>query len=255
MKKYIFFLLFVLLLVSQTFSLTNVVSAYSYGDPNEEKVAEAYKEMQAKLNENPANYQAARQIYETVQEEIDMHMGPEPSKVILEDFEKENKDEIISDMQKILVLNISRRMENIEENLEEYDTSKKLLAKAFATYEALSPIVSERDKSIDEKIKNHFDESLVALGNPGLFGVGKKETDPESFKENKVFILNELQKQFELESLEVGHFSESANEEDQTSGENKGWTDLSKIKNWLPLIVLILVIASVVVYATRKRRR
>jgi hypothetical protein len=253
LKKFVFFLV-LLLFLSHSVIVPNGVYAYSYGDPNEEKVAEAYKEIQAKLAENPANYKAAKLIYETVQEEIDMHMGPEPSKVILKDFEKENKDEIISDMQKILVLNISRRMESIEKNIEEYDTSKKLLAKAFATYEALSPIVAEKDKSLDQKLKDKFDESLVALGNPGLFGVGKKETDPNMFKENKQLILKELQEQFELESLEVGHFTESANEDHQAAGESQDWTDLSNIKNWLPLIVLVLVIAGVIVYAVRKRR-
>ena len=38
------------------------VFAYSYGDPNEEKVAEAYKQMVTKLDENPANFKEAKSI-------------------------------------------------------------------------------------------------------------------------------------------------------------------------------------------------
>lgn len=253
MKKFVFFLL-ILLIISNAVIVPNGVHAYSYGDPNEEKVAEAYKGMTAKLNENPANFSAAKEIYLSVQEEIDMHMGPEPSEVILADFEKENKDKITSDMEKILVLNISRRLESIEQKIEDYDSGKKLLAKAFATYEALSPIVVEKDAKLDQEIKNQFDQALVALGNPGLFGVGKKEQDPAVFKENKQLILTELQEEFELESLKVGHFSESTTEDTQ-SGKSQDWTDLSNIKNWLPLIILILVIGSVVVYTVRKKRR
>jgi len=233
--------------------LITSANAYTYGDPNKEEVAEAYKEMLVKLDEEPPNFAESKKIYEAVKEEVDMHMGAEPSEFILAGIDSEDKEAVIENMEKLLVLNIARRLENIEGKFTEYDTSKKLLAKAFATYEALSPKVEAQNPELDQKIKTSFDEALNALGNPGLFGVGKKESDLEAFKANKEEILTSLQKEFKLKSLEVGHFSESAIET-ESSGK-KEWTDISNFRNWIPLILLVAAIAGVVVFTIRKRNR
>ncbi|MGJ7035196.1 hypothetical protein [Anoxybacillus eryuanensis] len=225
--------------------------AYSYGDPNEEAVAEAYKEMVAKVQEK--KFDEVKAIYETVQKEIDMHMGPEPSTIILEAIENKDADTIVSAMQKVLVLNVARRLENVEKNFDHYDTSKRLLAKAFATYKALSPIVQQKDAELDKKLKQQFDVALQSLGNPGLFGVGKKESNIDQFKESKKTILQALQDQFELEDVETGHFTEEDLDR-LAAAKKKEWTDLSDLKNWIPIIVIIGVIIAVVVYAIRKRK-
>lgn len=252
MKK---ILLYAFMIIFINTAITSNTFAYSYGDPNEEKVAEAYKEIKIKLNEEPANFKAAKEIYSSVQEEIDMHMGEEPSQIIMEDFKEENKENILEDMEKILVLNISRRLESIEKDFSNFENNKKLLAKAYATYKALSPIIAEKDVKKDEEIHNQFDLALESLGNPGLFGVGKKESDEKVFKESKDQILAPLQEEFDLASLEVGHFSESATEKEQSSGKSQDWTDLSNMKNWLPLAIILFVIGGVAVYSIRRKRK
>nr|WP_223282648.1 hypothetical protein [Neobacillus kokaensis] len=243
------------LLISVIFSniYINGVQAYSYGDPNEEKLAEVYKEMVVKLDENPPNFTAAKKVYETVKEEIDMHMGPEPSKLILDNLEAKDKEATITNMEKLLVLNVARRLENVEKNFSQYETTKRLLAKGFATYDALSPKVQAKHPEIDKKIRADFEKSLEALGNPGLFGVGKKESNIEAFKENKDEILDDLKQEFNIKSLEVGHFSESAVESEASA--KKDWTDLSNIRNWIPLVLIAGVIIAVIVFVVRKRRK
>ena len=222
--------------------------AYSYGDPNKEAVAEAYKEMKEKLNEQPPNFAAAKEIFGTIKEEIDMHMGPEPS------IEAKDRQAVIKDMEKILVLNIARRLDNIEANFDQYDTSKRLLAKAFATYEALSPIIQGKDPALDKQLRTEFDKALQSLGNPGLFGVGEKKSDINAFKKSKETILTVLQQQFGLKSLEVGHFSDSATEKPDEV-KKKEWTDLSKSKNWIPLIIIVAIIIGTALIYVRRRKR
>ncbi|MDM5156696.1 hypothetical protein QUF88_23580 [Bacillus sp. DX1.1] len=238
------------------FSIQTSAFAYSYGNPNEEKVAEAYKQMVAKLDENPANFKEAKKAYENVQEEIDQHMGKEPSKAMMKDFDKQNKEDIIADMQKILALNINRRLTNVDEKFKDYDTSKRLLAKAFATYEALSPVVGERNKELDTKLKDEFNKALESLGNPGLFGVGQKEANQDVFKQSKDNILKNLQSEFKIKDFKVGHFSASGQEDKATSDkkEKAEWTDLSNLKNWAPIAVIVLILGGVIVYAVRKRK-
>ena len=119
-----------------------------------------------------------------------MHMGPDPAKLILKNLKDKDKEAAISNMEKLLVLNIARRLESIEKNFAEYDTTKKILAKAYATYYALYPKVEAEKPENDKKIRTDFDQALEAVGNPGLVGVGKKEARLDAFKENKEEILN-----------------------------------------------------------------
>jgi hypothetical protein len=249
MKKAIFFCFSLILILINGNPQT--ANAYSYGDPNEEKVAEVYKEMVLKLDENPPNFSAAKSLFDTVKEEIDMHMGTEPGEIIVDSIENKDKEATLENMEKLLVLNVARRLESIEKNFVEYDTSKKLLAKGFATYQALSPKVEASNSEVDKNIKTNFDAALAALGNPGLFGVGKKPSDIEAFKKSKEDILKALQEQFDMPSLEVGHFTDTAEEEGPGK---KDWTDLSNVRNWIPLILIVTVIAAVIVIGMRRRR-
>ncbi|OKL35608.1 hypothetical protein [Domibacillus mangrovi] len=236
------------------FILSNInilsANAYTYGDPNEEALAEVYKKMMIELDEKPADYTTAKKHFETIKKEVDMHMGPEPAKLILQNIEDEDKEQVMKNMDKLLVLNIARRLENIEKNFSEYDTSKRLLAKGHATYEALSAKVESSNPELDQEVKTEFDQALNALGNPGLFGVGKQEADLDQFNASKETILTLLQKEFDLKSLEIGHFSESATETD--NGKNE-WTDISNIRNWIPLLLIVGLLIGVIVVAKRKR--
>ncbi|MEW5320878.1 hypothetical protein V2J23_01670 [Geobacillus thermoleovorans] len=252
MKSFRFFFYIAMIVILNFIPLK--AFAYSYGDPNKEAVAEAYKQMKEKLNEQPPNFDSAKQIFETVKKEIDMHMGTEPSEAVLSALESKDRQAVIKDMEKILVLNIARRLDNIEANFDQYDTSKRLLAKAFATYEALSPVIQGKDPALDKQLRTEFDKALQSLGNPGLFGVGEKKSDINVFKKSKETILTTLQKQFGLKSLKVGHFSESAAEKPDAV-QKKEWTDLSEAKNWIPLIVIAVVIIGAFLIYVRRRKR
>ncbi|WP_445486775.1 hypothetical protein [Niallia sp. 03133] len=249
MKKQVILTFAFIFLFTNLFSIK--ANAYSYGDPNKEELAESYKEMVIELDKNPPDFNTARKHYETVKKEVDMHMGPDPSKIILQNIEDKDKEQTIKNMDVLLVLNIARRLENVEKNFKEFDTSKRLLAKGFATYEALSPKIEAKNADRDKKLKAEFDKALDSLGNPGLFGVGQKKADLDAFKASKETILSNLQSEFKIKSLEVGHFSESATEKEQ---KNKDWTDLSNIRNWLPIIIIVVVIAAVIIVARRNRK-
>jgi hypothetical protein len=234
-------------------SLGTSVLAYTYGDPSEETVAIAYREMLLKLEENPPNFEESKKIYNSIREEIDMHMGEEPSKHIDKDIQNKDKEQLIKDMEQILVLNIARRLVSIEKDFKNYDVTKRLIAKANATYKEISPVVEKKSKDSDVKIKAEFNKALEAIGNPGLFGVGEKKADLNAFNKSKDAILNELQSQFNLEEIEVGHFTETQ-EVKTNSIKNTDWTDLGNIRNWLPLIIIVGIIIVVVIYSRSKKR-
>ncbi|MBN8208525.1 hypothetical protein JI666_07200 [Bacillus sp. NTK071] len=253
MKKRILSTAFIIILIS-TLTVPDLAQAYSYGDPTEEKVAEAYTEMSAKLNESPPKYDEANKIFASVRDEIQLHMGEDAVQAVQNELDNEDKEAIIKNMQQILVLNISRRLEGVEQDFEEYDTTRKLVGKADATYKKLSPVVKQKNADLDETMKAEFETLLNSLGNPGLFGVGEKESDKEQYIKSKEIILEGLKAQFDMTSVEIGHFGESATDEEAASNGKTDWTDLGQLSNWLPIVLLVVVISSVVIY-TRKRRR
>lgn len=242
--------LFVLLLSLFTL-LPHSAFAYSYGNPNEEAVAENYKQVVAKLNQTPSDFTGAAQTFATIKQELDMHMGTEPSQAIEGALKAEDKDAAISAFQKTLVLNIARRLENVESDFANYQQGKLLLAKGLATYDALSPVVKEKDAALDQKIRQNFEKGLQALGNPGLFGVGVKQPDAQAFKTSKEEILKDLQEFYEMTELKVGHFTPGEGPGNTAAGGSAG---MGALKNWLPIVVIVLVIVFIVFRTMRKRR-
>ncbi|NDI35272.1 hypothetical protein [Chengkuizengella sediminis] len=231
-------------------SFQQVTFAYTYGDPNEELIAEVYKAMEAGLNANPPNYVEAETIYLTVKEDIELHMGIEPSMAVIDAFEAENHETVMTAMRNILVLNIARRLEYIEQDFTDYTTTKLLLAKGLATYDALSPLIVEKDKQLDEDIREEFNLALDSLGNPGLFGVGEKESDIDAFINSKEKIIGSLSEQFNIENVEVGHF---VPEEGQTSQDPK-FVNLNDIKNWIPIGLILIFIIVIIVYSLKRKK-
>ncbi|MED0675669.1 hypothetical protein [Aneurinibacillus thermoaerophilus] len=243
--------LFVCLLM---FTLAPVPAwAYSYGNPNEEAVAENYKQVAAKLNQDPPDYSGAIQVFQSIKGELDMHMGPEPAKVMIQALEDKDKEAALKAYHQVLVLNIARRMESVEKDFKNYEQNKLLLAKARATYEALSPIVKEKDQALDQKVRAAFDEALASLGNPGLFGVGIKEPDQAKYKEKKEEIYKTLQDKFQLKDIEVGHFKPGEGP-GNTANAKKTSTGISDLKNWVPLAVIVIVLGFIIFRTMRKRR-
>lgn len=241
----------VMLVLLATALLPMQAMAYSYGNPNEEALATAYKNFAAKLAVNPPDYAGAKAEFDPLKAEVDQHMGPEPAKAIYDALDKQNKDGAIKSFQQTLVLNVARRMHSIESDFANYKDGKLLLAKGLATYEALSPLVKEKDAQLDTDIRAAFDKSLESLGNPGLFGVGVKEADPNLFKTSQDTILNGLMKVFEMKELKVGHF---AADNGATSGTSTSDTGTAAWKNWLPLVLIAVVFLAVVVWAMRRKR-
>ena len=250
-RKAILSLFLLVLVVTQQ---PHLALAYSYGNPNEEAVAEVYKKVVASLNQTPPDFTGAKTSFQTIKEELDMHMGTKPGEAIAQSLDQQNKEVTIDAFQKTLVLNIARRLDNVEKDFADYKQSKLLLAKGLATYDALSPVVKAKDPALDQKIRQDFEQELQSLGNPGLFGVGVKEPDKALFTTKKDEILKTLQEQFKLQSLEVGHFSvgDGAAGEHQEQGNATG--GMGEYKNWLPIIVILLVLAFIVTRTLRKRR-
>ncbi|MCF6095133.1 hypothetical protein L1765_14305 [Microaerobacter geothermalis] len=237
MRKGLVFVLGILFIVS---IFPNIGYTYSYGNPNEEKVAEVYKQIVAALNQNPADYTTVQTVVDEIKDELVKEFGQDVIDQLDSAIKEERDNDVIRLFQVILVRNIDRRFTNLTKAFDDYPQAKLLLAKAFATYEALSPLVQKDSPDLDKTIKKDFEDALKALGNPGLFGVGKLEPNRPEFDAKKEEILTVLKDYFKTD-VEYGEHAAGEAPVDIVSksvgGKNSGFVIIG--------IILILVIGIV----------
>jgi hypothetical protein len=164
--------------------------AYSYGDANTEEVAETFKLVVSSLGKSPADWKTAEAAHEARRAEIASHFGESVAVTLDQNFKSRKAADVIANYKAVLVMNLDRRFDNAVQSIDDYTKAKLLLAKAKATFDTLEPYADAKlSASAISAIKADFDVALEAIGNPGLFGVGKKESDPDALKKavNRIY--------------------------------------------------------------------
>lgn len=190
MKKIVLTLLMVLMVVG----IPMQANAYSYGDPNLEDVAETFKSVVAALSKATPDWAEAESVYKERRSEISSHFGATVATTLDANFKSKNKDIVVANFKGVLLKNLDRRFTFAKQEVNNYTEAKLLLAKAKATYETLSPYISDTKKV--SAAMTSFEVALDALGNPGLFGVGKKEQQPDVFNKQLDLIYNGVKSLF-----------------------------------------------------------
>ncbi len=167
--------------------------AYSYGDPNKEDLAESFKEIAAKLEQTPEDWNGAHQAFLSRKNEIALEFGQQTAQTLEANFSQQNKDLVLHNYKALLVKNIDRRLTNAEQQFDDYAKAKLLLAKGRGTLNVLAPHISD---SASKTAFAAFDKALAALGNPGLFGVGTVPSDKNEFLKQTKLIRSTLQPLF-----------------------------------------------------------
>jgi len=163
--------------------------AYSYGDPNKEDVAESFKEIVVELNQNPVDWTKAVAIYKTRRAEISSHFGEAVAHTLDINLADEDKEAFIANYKAVLGMNLERRFTYALKSFDDYADTKLLVAKAKGTYDVIKPYLPS---SQTDELDTAFEVAYVALGNPGLFGVGEKPSDEAEFKKQTSFILDTI---------------------------------------------------------------
>ena len=182
--RFTIIMLFVLCLLLPSGAL-----AYSYGDPNKEDIAESFKEIVVELNQSPIDWAKAKAIYKTRRAELSSHFGEDITVTLDVNLSDENKDGFIANFKAVLGLNLKRRFDYALKDFDDYAAAKLLVAKAKGTYDVMKPYLpSSKTSGLDTA----FEVAYVALGNPGLFGVGEKPSDEAEFKKQSSLILDTI---------------------------------------------------------------
>ncbi|MGG1632388.1 hypothetical protein [Rossellomorea sp. NRS-1567] len=248
MKKSLFFSLALIFILNYIF-IPSQASAYSYGDPGEEKIAEAYKELENSLKND--DWDNAKKIYDSYEKDFELYFSkvqPDINKA----FEEKDKDLLLESWRAALMLNIERRLHFAQDQFDDYGQAKLLLAKARGTFNVLEPfVVEEKSQEEADKIYASFDTALNSLGNPGLFGIGSKDNDPDAFDNEVESIIKELRPLFPIpsEKADESHLNE------ENLGFLDGMGEGGSSSFWLYFSLALILILIVLITINRRKNK
>lgn len=225
-------------------------SAYSYGDANTEEVAETFKLVEAALKGAAPDWKTAEEAYKVRRSEIKSHFGDAVTSTLDHNFQEKNAELTLSNFKAVLVLNLDRRFKYALEDLNDYAQAKLLLAKAKSTFETLQPYM-EMDAG---EINKAFEDALIALGNPGLFGVGKKDPDPEAFKRNVSLIQNKISPLFPLQGAEGNEATPTLPDDEPIQHAPVERTEKTNVGVTIGVIVVMAVIGGFIIWWMRRKK-
>jgi hypothetical protein len=217
--------------------------AYSYGDPGEEPFAKAFINLKMHLEND--NWDEVQVILDTYKKDFELYFSA-TLPMIEQAMSEKDKRLLITSYQAAMRLSIERRLFFAAEDFDDYGRSKLLLAKARGTFEILKPtIIEKKGQQFVNDIYTAFDVALESLGNPGLFGIGSKESDIEQFQQQTQYIITQIKPLFPIETEGDEHlFDEGAIGEDFGNGNNPFWF-------WFTIVLVISFVILIIV----KRKR
>ncbi|WP_345240006.1 hypothetical protein [Pontibacillus salipaludis] len=224
-------------------------AAYSYGDPGEEKFAEAYKEVKQYVEAD--DWEQAEQIIETYDKEFNLYFK-QTVPYIEQALENQNEELLLKSYRTALRLNVERRLHFAQEQFEDYGQAKLLLAKARGTFDVLQPsFKDDQGEEAVQSIYDSFDQALQSLGNPGLFGIGNQESDQETFDSKIEAINTSLKEAFPVPDQEDSNANLTEENLGLFGGEDG---ESSPIWKWVSIGLVVLFVLLIVFNRMKNRK-
>lgn len=233
------------------FIVPQAAFAYSYGDPSKEDIAEAYLLMHTELGKTPPNWEAIMEQYLTHKQVLQLEFGDKVVATLDANLTEKKAELFEANYKSMLVMNVKRRLDNANKEMADYAKAKLLLAKAKGTFDVLVPFI--KDTATMNEVDAAFQKTLDALGNPGLFGVGKKEASPEELAKQSGYIYKSLEPLFPFVYLGATDNNSQTSPTDTANPDGHFDVDHNEPSKVSPVITIIvigvvLVIGGMIVY-------
>ncbi|UZE95898.1 hypothetical protein [Alkalimarinus alittae] len=166
------------------------VSAYSYSEAGKEPLIEGREALIGAMLAD--DKQAALLVLEQITPELvelEKVMPTQLTGRLKDAVNNKDRSSVIHIMNTVFALEIKRRLNSAEENINDYQKSKILVAKSNRF---LNTIIVELDDDDAEMAAQSIKRCLKSLGNPGVFGAGAVAANPEKFKKAKQVLFESI---------------------------------------------------------------
>lgn len=167
------------------------LEAYSYASAGKEPTIDAKEQITEAINKD--DFEQALKIFKSNERNYKYLTKEFTSSLYLglqNALKNKDKKQTIKYLELSLAAEIQRRIDGGLENIKNYNVAKVMVLKAKKFYTLLSIGL---DKEQDEQLKTAINNCIVAIGNPGLFGVGSKPSNEDAYKINQKIIIEIIQ--------------------------------------------------------------
>ena len=164
--------------------------AYSYAAAGKEPLIDGREAVLAAVNRG--DWEAASQAFDTIRDEItylDEHHASGLLEAMITHLKTKNDQGIGEALRRAFVAEIDRRLSAAKKHLTEYQTAKVLVVKSHRLFQATSGAFSPEQRAAAEQ---GLKAALQSIGNPGVFGVGRKPADPDAYQKAYQAVLEAL---------------------------------------------------------------
>lgn len=166
--------------------------AYSYDNAGKEPLIDGRDAIDAALDiEDWGSVAIALERLKPELDYLDTHEGPGISKRFQQAVAAKDQAALHATMYDAFVDEIDRRIGGARQNIAAFQTAKMLLVDAQSFYTAFAGEVPGDKRPV---VTAGFTACLKALGNPGVFGVGKIPPNPDAMDDAHKAILAALRK-------------------------------------------------------------
>jgi hypothetical protein len=162
-------------------------SAYSYAAAGAEPVIDAREATLAALESG--DVEAARKLSEAAQSELtylDEHFGTQLRAELQTALAGRDPKAIDRAYLRAFATELRRRISAAAQNLQDYQQAKILVVRSKRFLDLLAPHLPAESRA---RAQQALAACLAAVGNPGVFGVGATQADPDAFARNAAVVL------------------------------------------------------------------
>ncbi len=166
--------------------------AYSYAAAGKEPLIDGREALLAAVNKG--DWAAATQAFKSMRDEIeylDEHHAAGLLEEMIEQLKAKSARGVGDALLTAFVAEIDRRLSAAAKSLKDYQTAKVLVVKSHRLFQATSGEFSPQQRAEAER---GLKAALDAIGNPGVFGVGRKPADPEAYQKAHQSVLKAIAK-------------------------------------------------------------
>ena len=165
--------------------------AYSYSAQGAEPLIDAREEVRDALN--ASDLSRAQEASQKVQEELtylDEEFSLSLRSALESAFQAGDAQAVDRVFRAAFVAEIRRRLSAAGGLLSDYQSAKTLVVKAKRFFDLLAP---DLDTERRDRGNTGLVTCLEAIGNPGVFGVGARDPDPEAFERGRAEVFASLE--------------------------------------------------------------
>lgn len=166
-------------------------TAYSYSAKGKEVLLEGRTALLTAMEQkNPAQVETAMSMLQPEIAYLEAHHGAKVSLALSTAVTRNDSVATAQALDAAFAVEIARRLDAAEKEILNYQSAKVLVVKSKLFLDLLQPRLNpEQRKASDTALRL----CLSAIGNPGVFGVGKVAPDLSAFQQGKHQLLEQIQ--------------------------------------------------------------